>query len=108
MEMLNPFDYTYIGDKNRERRLACLVAFLDDRELRDDSKDKEKWDGPCAAFTFPKIEVRNFAAMQIASILKLGAHPDEFWTARQWNELRKRVRTELGKLNLTHSGCAPS
>jgi hypothetical protein len=104
MELLNPFDYTYIGDKNRLRRLALLAAFLDDRALRDDSKNKEKWEGPCAAFTFPKIEVRNFAAMQIASILKLGAHPDEFWTAQQWEGLRKHVQAELERLDLPDLG----
>lgn len=95
MEMMNPLCYTYIGEKNRERRLAFAAAFLDDEAVRDMSSDPAKYGGPCAAFTIPKIAVRDFAALKIASILKLPERCDEFWTSIQWAELRKKVRERL-------------
>lgn len=95
MEMMNPLDYSYIKDKNKARRIAFLAAFLNDENLRDLSSDSKRFDGPCAAFTIPKITVRNFAAMQIASILELPDLPDEFWTAAQWDGLRVKVTERL-------------
>jgi hypothetical protein len=95
MEMMNPLCYTYIGEKNRDRRLAFAAVFLDDESVRDMSGDKAKFDGPCAAFTIPRIAVRDFAAMKIASILGLQDSPDEFWTSTQWEQLRKKVSEKL-------------
>jgi hypothetical protein len=95
MEMMNPLCYTYIGEKNRERRLAFCGAFLRDTAVRDMGSDETKFDGPCAAFTIPKISVRNFAAMQVAEIEGLPESPDEFWTSAQWAQLRKKVADKL-------------
>jgi hypothetical protein len=97
LEWMNPFDYLYVGDRLRSRRLAFLAAFLDDQTLRDDRKNVAKYEGPCAAFTFSKITVRNFAAMQIASILKIDPldSPDATWTAERWERLREKVNGRL-------------
>jgi hypothetical protein len=95
MEMMNPLCYTHIGEKNRNRRLAFAAAFLDDTTLRDKASDKTKFEGPCAAFTIPKITVRDFAAMKIAEILGLEESPDEFWTSKQWEGLRNKVSAKL-------------
>lgn len=97
LEWMNPFDYLYVGDRLRSRRLAFLAAFLDDRTLRDERKNAAKYEGPCAAFTFPKITVRDFAAMQIASILKIDPldSPDATWTAERWQRLREKVDGRL-------------
>jgi len=97
MEMMNPMDYTYIGQTNRSRRLAFLATFLNDEELRDLPEDEEhsKYSGPCAAFTFKRIAVRDFVAQEVASILGLPDHPDEFWTAAQWAALRRKVEGKL-------------
>lgn len=100
LEMMNPMCYTYIGNTNRERRLAFLSALLDDESLRDKSNPSAKYEGPCAAFTIPRITVRDFAAEKIASILGLPEHPDEFWTGVEWDELRKRVRAKLADSKL--------
>lgn len=81
--MMNPMDYRYIGEKNRGRRLAFLAAFLDDESERDSTNNSERYDGPCAAFTFPNIQVRNFAAMEIGDILGFDDDPNEFWTMEQ-------------------------
>jgi hypothetical protein len=95
MEMMNPLCYTYIGRKNIARRLAFAAAFLDDETVRDMTGGRGKFEGPCAAFTFPKIAVRDFATLKIAAILGMPDAPDEFWTSEQWEELRKKVRTKL-------------
>lgn len=96
LEMMNPLNHSATEGRNRGRRLAFLSAFLDDAAGRDLAADPEKYGGPCAAFTFPKIEVRNFAAMKIACLLGLcEATPDEFWDAEQWERLRAVVRDKL-------------
>jgi len=100
LEMMNPMDYGYIRDKNRERRLAFLAAFLDDATIRRlppgrDFRSGGKFDGPCAASAFPEIEVRNFAAMGIACILDICDSPDRSWTSAQWASLREKVRAKL-------------
>jgi hypothetical protein len=97
LEWMNPFDYLYVGDRLKSRRLAFLAAFLDDETLRDDRRNAKKYEGPCAAFTFPKITVRDFAAMQIASILKIDPldSPDATWTKEQWAGLRLKVIERL-------------
>jgi hypothetical protein len=104
LEMLEPLNYAYIGEKNRSRRLAILAAFLDDASQRTMAGQDEKYDGPCAAFTFPQIEVRNFAADKIASILGLEDDPNESWTAVEWAALRSKVRDRLAAETLPALG----
>jgi hypothetical protein len=93
MEMMDPMDYSYIGDRNRARRLAFLAAFLDDEEVR--VRKGAKFSGPCAAFKFDRIEVRNFAAMTIASILKVRPRPDQIWDGAKWTAYRDEIRDSL-------------
>jgi len=100
MEMMEPMSYGYNGGKNRERRLAFLAAFLDDETVRDMANAPEKYEGPCAAFTIPRIEVRDFAAQHIASILGFDDAPDEFWTPAEWRGLREKVRAGLSRERL--------
>jgi hypothetical protein len=95
MELMNPMDYTYIGDRNRKQRLAFLEKFLDDGAVRDARSNEQMFTGPHAGFQFKIIEVRNLAAMEIASILCLEACPEVSWTAERWTELRKTVRRAL-------------
>ena len=97
LEWMNAFDYSYVGDRLKTRRLAFLAAFLNDETLRDSGKNSEKYEGPCAAFTFPKITVRDFVAMQIASILRIDPldSPDATWTEERWQGLRLTVEKRL-------------
>jgi len=95
MEIMNPMDYTYIGQTNRSLRLAFLAAFLQDESVRDASGGPEKFQGPCAAFTFPKIAVRDLAASLIAVILGFPDNPTELWSDDQWAELRSKVQFRL-------------
>ena len=103
LEWMNPFNYLYVGDRSEKRRLAFLAGFLEDTEVRDSNKNKTKFDGPCAAFTFPKIAVRDFAAMHIAAIWKLDQldFPDATWTAARWRALRTKVEQQLKEEHIT-------
>jgi hypothetical protein len=95
MEMMKPMNYTHIRNKNRDRRLAFLAAFLGDETVRDESANPDKFKGPCAASIISRIAVRDVAAMQIASILDFEESPDEFWDSGQWSKLREKVRVKL-------------
>ena len=95
MQMMNLLDRASIVEKNRDRQLAFAAAFLEDESVRVRSGEPGKFEGPCAAFTIPKLAVRDFAAMTIASIFRMAENPDEFWTPAQWSELRKKVRDKL-------------
>ena len=96
MEMMGPMNYAHIEEKNLEFRLAFLSAFLDDGTVRDQSVDKHKFDGPCAAFTFKKICVRNYVTMKLSSlILDTDDHPDDSWTQKQWDAFRNQVQLKL-------------
>jgi hypothetical protein len=95
MEMLNPLDYTYLGDKNLNRRLAFLAAFLNDTEVRDVRKHRKRYEGPHAGFTIDRLAMQNFAARKIASLLDLEDRPTEFWKKAQWKALREKVGREL-------------
>jgi hypothetical protein len=87
---------------SRAFRLAFLVAFLDDAAVRVIPRDPSdgKFAGPCAGFSIPRLQVRDYAAMVIASILKLKESPDEFWTEAQWQSLRDKVRRKLAEEKL--------
>ncbi len=101
MEIMNPFNYSYIGNANVEFRLAFLAEFLDDETIRKKSTTPEKFSGPCAAFTFDEISVRNFVTMKLSSmILEKGVRPDPTWTTKQWLELRQKVRSKLLEYDL--------
>jgi len=95
MELMNPMDDTSIGERRRAARLHLLEAFLDDTAPRDRSQAPERWSGPPLASTFPMIRVCDFAAMKIASILRLNADPKPSWSVQRWDELRAEVRREL-------------
>ena len=95
MEMMNPLNYRYLKDRNRARRVAFLAAFLDDDTLRKLSSSSHQYSGPCAGFTFPKIEVRNFVATKIASLLSMPDEPTEFWKKQDWAQFRARVEERL-------------
>ena len=99
IEMMNAMNYSYIGDKNRRRRINFLANFLGDSQVRV-SSGGGKFSGPCAAFTFPKIEVRNFVAMKIASLLPAKMQrPAKDWTDDQWQEFRSKVQTGIDALD---------
>lgn len=100
MEFMNPMNYSYIGDTNRDFRLAFLAAFLGDTATRTVKEGDSRWDGPHAGFTFDTISVRNFAATIIGSLLKVPGDPADHWTEKQWTPYRKQVEMALSKIEL--------
>ncbi len=81
----------------RARRLAFLADFLDDTAVRDITGDKKEHSGARAADEFPRLEVRNFAAMELAMLLSLETKPKENWTPVDWAKLRADVRVALAR-----------
>jgi hypothetical protein len=99
------------NEKNRGRRIAFLASFLNDdtlrtiplfpdnetaaRQVRSGRRVQSKYDGPCAAFTFKKIEVRDFVAMELGHQLGVKGEPKDSWTADQWRAFRDQVQERL-------------
>ncbi|HYV38952.1 MAG TPA: hypothetical protein VE988_24925 [Gemmataceae bacterium] len=97
MELMNQFNQFNVNDKNRQRCLNYLAAFLDDKEGPDRKANPKMFDGPHAGFTFERLSVQDLAAWQIARILKMPERPDREWTAEQWEKLRAKVTKALAK-----------
>jgi hypothetical protein len=93
MAMLDTIDYRDAGERQRKRRLAFLAAFLDDGSVREVKWDSKRYEG--AWSTFPRLEVRDLAAIKIGSILDLEFDPQPDWRPEQWGEFRSRVRRAL-------------
>ncbi|WP_088258149.1 hypothetical protein [Fimbriiglobus ruber] len=100
MEALNGMSLR--NDEARQQRLAFLSVFLADETVRDLSS-KPVTD-IFAAYNFPRLAVRDFVAMEIASLLKLDDLPDTRWTAEDWSRLREKVRTKLAAERLPDLG----
>jgi hypothetical protein len=77
------------GAKHRPERVRYLMSFLNDSTLRDRSSN-EKYLHDAAA-PYPKIEVRDFAALELANLLKIKVElkPDR---TPDWAKLRDAVR----------------
>jgi hypothetical protein len=94
LELLDPLSLTPNADA-RKQQITLLAAFLDDRTVRDKKSNPQLFDGPFAGFRLPRLEVRNFAAMQLTMLLSVEADPKPTWTPAQWDKLREQVRQAL-------------
>jgi hypothetical protein len=90
MEVLSLFG----NPRHRSERLRLLASFLDDAQIRDTASDS-RFDGPNAGDSYDRIEVRNFVALQLASLLgiKVELKPDP--TPGEWATVRETVRGSL-------------
>ena len=99
MELVNHFSDPK-DPRHRHERLRLLASFLDDSALRD-VRTNAKLGGPSAGFPYEQIEVRDFAALQIARLLGIEIELDPERTAEEWAKIRTRVqealKLELGK-----------
>jgi hypothetical protein len=77
------------------RGLAFLAAFLNDNTVREIKEKSDSFGASPTASNFPRLEVRNFAARELAVLLKIDANPRPDWSPEQWAELRNRVRKAL-------------
>ena len=90
MELLNHF--LDEDDRHRTDRLRLWAKFLDDDTVREMS-DSKNFSGPCAAFVYPKIEVRDFAALQIGYTLGMDIPLNLDRNGADWAILRGDVKT---------------
>jgi hypothetical protein len=84
-------------DPQRKERLAFLAAFLDDATIRDPRSDAKMFEGPHAASQYPRLEIRDYAALEIATLLKLPEKSRPEWKPEEWAALRAKVRESLKK-----------
>jgi hypothetical protein len=84
------------GAKHSKELLAFLSAFLDDETLRDMNSDPRRFEGFPAGDDFARLEVRNYAALEIGRLLKLKSTPEPTWNDQQWAQFRAEVRKALG------------
>ena len=95
--------------------IEFLTAFLDDKERRVindripelakvkdpqkaiDAMREDLFSGPCAGFNFDSIEVRDFAALQLADFLGLKVQADNTWKEKDWEKLRRDTNQALSK-----------
>jgi hypothetical protein len=96
--------FNHLGDPKDNRhkldRLRLLASFLDDsssREIGNVFDMKGKFSGPCAGFVYPKLEVRDFAAMEVATLLGIEIGDKRERTAAEWAKIRETVREKLKK-----------
>lgn len=93
MELLAKFSNS--GDTpHRRERFRLLESFWDDTELRD-RESSPKFEGPCASFSYRRIEVRDFVALHIANMLKIPIELKLDRTPDEWADIRSRVQETL-------------
>lgn len=98
MQLLVPLTYgCCCPNKHPRESMELLAAFLDDGEIRDIARNAVRYQGPVAFEEYPKLSMRDFAAMCIASLLKtkLNAVPSKKWKAEDWSAYRKEVAAAM-------------
>jgi len=90
-----PKDAKPAGPAPRDRALSFLAAFLDDGIVREFDPDDKRSSDVSAAKLFRRIEVRDFAAMELGRLLGLEAEPQPDWTDGDWAKYRATVREAL-------------
>lgn len=88
MEMLNALR----GNERRAERLRLLAAFLDDDTVRILRGHGSRFEGPCAGFIYNKLEVRDFAALELAGMLGVEIEVKLDRKSEEWAKVRDRVR----------------
>lgn len=92
LELLNKVDFGEMTPERRRHRLAFLASFLDDQALRDAKSFPEMFEGSYAGSRFPRLEVRNFAALKMAEMLDIRADLKPKSGDAEWAKLRERMR----------------
>lgn len=97
LEYLRSITYSGREKGNLTTKLVFLESFLNDATERDVTVNPRMFEGPSAGDEFKKLEVRNFAAEQIAYLLDLQPKPEKSWTPDQWAALRKEAKAEIDR-----------
>jgi hypothetical protein len=74
------------------KRLTFLASFLDDTDQRDVNTHPRRFLGEYAGRGFPRLEVRNYAAFQIARLMDLEPIPQSNWSDSHWAAFREQIR----------------
>jgi len=79
---------------NQTLRLKFIAEYLTDDGVRNRNDDHEryKFEDHIAGGNFDRLEVRNFAAYQLAELLELNVVVQMDWTPTQWGKFRDQVR----------------
>jgi hypothetical protein len=77
--------------RRRPERLRLLAGFLDDDASRD-TESSEKYDGLGAGFTYQRLAVRDFVAMELAQLLGIEVERNPDRTPAEWAGIRRKVR----------------
>jgi hypothetical protein len=80
----------------RAARVRFISKFLDDANVRDVSSSP-RFAGTCAGSGFPRLEVGNFVADQLAYHFQLDNKPAPQWTDAEWARLRDDVKKALAR-----------
>ena len=76
----------------RRGALALHSNFLEDSATRDQAKDPERYDFFSAGYDYKVLSVRDYAALQMAWMLNLDVPVKPNRSAKEWADLRQRVR----------------
>jgi hypothetical protein len=93
MELLSQF-MDRRDKRHRLHRLRLMAGFLDDRAFRD-TASSHKYEGPCAGFSYQRLEVRNLVAMGLADLLGIEVELNPERTPAEWAKLRRQVRASV-------------
>jgi hypothetical protein len=85
------------NEKTKQCQIRFLSSFLDDDSIREEKSNPKMFEGPFAEFHYPRLEVRNHAAMTLAWILKIKSEPNPEWGEEEWKKLRDQVARETKK-----------
>jgi hypothetical protein len=95
LELMSEISLSVTDAANRKEHVAFLSGFLADKTFRVVASDPVKFDSAFAARRFPRLEVRNAAAMMLVPLLGMEEEPNPEWTQEQWGSLRGRVEKTL-------------
>jgi hypothetical protein len=90
MELIRLKDYGDLSPQTRQVALRFLASFLDDSTARDVVSNKEKFI-LCAGGDYKRLEVRDFAALEISRIVGTDVPVNPERTPKEWAKVREKA-----------------
>jgi hypothetical protein len=96
IEAMTTFQDNPVPQHRLPREIAFLLRFFDDGEVRDLNKVAAEYDVTfITAERFPRLAVRDMAAMRAARLLQIEPAPEPGWTPDRWDDLRRRAHAQM-------------